>query len=120
MLIGAATVIIIMTSYFSLSNRFNYIDVVYLIIVLSLLGFVVYYLADNTARWLHIPLFVSLGFLSCNVFSRRTGAEFSLSYAFIDELFQYYLSYRTGSFEDVLINAFCASVGILFYWILIE
>lgn len=88
--------------------------------ILMILVPLMYYVSQSPERWLHIPLFGMLGFLSSWLFSLRTGAEISLGYSFGDELLQLYLPERHGTFEDVLINAFCASLGVFLCWLIVD
>ncbi len=76
------------------------------------------YVGKYPARWLHIPLFGAFGFLSVRLFTLRTGTEVALALSVLDEILQHYLPDRKGDPEDMLINALCALVGLIFYLIL--
>lgn len=82
-----------------------------------LVAFLMWAVRRHPEVWLHIPLFGTLGFLSYKIFL-RTGAEAAFAMAFADELLQHFLPDRVGDFMDVLINAVCAAVGIIFFLIL--
>ena len=115
-ILGSLIGLLILISAYLLVKQIGWTRLVHLGWILMVLVPFMYYVARNPERWLHIPLFGMLGLLSARVFSLRTGAELSLAYAFGDELLQLYLPKRHGSFEDVLINAFCASVGVFLCW----
>jgi len=115
-ILGTITGLLLLISAYYLAKQAGWSGLFHLGWMLLVLVPFMYYVARNPERWLHIPLFGMLGFLSSRLFSLRTGAEISLAYSFGDELLQLYLPKRHGSFEDVLINAFCASVGVFLCW----
>ena len=91
----------------------------HLIWIGAVAGAIMYHVAGNPERWYHLPLFGTVGFLTIQMFDIRTGAELSMAVAFFDEFFQFYLPFRTGSVEDVFINAVSAGLG-LTIWVLIQ
>jgi VanZ family protein len=82
-------------------------------------GIMMYHVYDNPERWYHLPVYGLLGYFSVRIFARRTGIEVATAIAFLDEFLQHYLPYRTGSVEDVFINAVSVGLGAM-VWILID
>lgn len=80
---------------------------------------IMYHVAGNPERWYHLPLFGTAGFLTVQVYDIRTAAEIAAGMAFFDEFLQFYLPFRTGSPEDIFINAVSAGLGIVI-WVLVQ
>lgn len=97
------------------SNR----GLLHLLWVGAVAGAIMLYVAGNPERWYHLPLFGTAGFLTVRLFDLRTGAEISAAIAFSDEFLQFFLPSRTGSVEDVFINAVSAGLGITI-WVLLQ
>lgn len=87
--------------------------------VAAIAGGIMYYVIGNPERWYHLPFFGTAGFLSVQLFDVRTGAEVAVAVAFFDEFLQFFLPQRTGSVEDVFINALSAGLGITI-WVLVQ
>lgn len=124
-LIGILLVVVV---YFALRTK-NWQALFHLVWITGVFAGLMYYLESNPERWLHIPLFGLLAFLSAKLFTLRTAAEISLGYSFLDELIQLHIANyldeliqlynfeRHGTFEDVQINMFCALVGLFIFWL---
>ncbi len=117
LLIGSVVVLLLGSVVFYAIKNKRWIIIVHIVWIGGLLAWLMHYLGGNPERWLHIPLFGLLAFLSAKLFSLRTGAEIALSYAFLDELIQHYVPDRHGTFEDIQINLTCALIGLFIYWL---
>ncbi|MDO9513737.1 MAG: VanZ family protein [Elusimicrobiota bacterium] len=116
-LMAAVVAVLLVAAALCLVRKAGWKGLFHILWIALLAGALMYLLRSHPERWLHIPLFGMLGFLSVSLFA-RTGAEFALVFAFLDELFQYYHPERVGDFADVLINAVCASAGIILFLII--
>ena len=97
-----------------LFRRLGWAGLLHLAWMVLLAAALMIHVGKYPARWLHIPLFGSFGFLSVRLFSLRTGTEIALALSVLDEILQHYLPDRKGDPEDILINALCAAAGIVF------
>jgi hypothetical protein len=94
-------------------------DAVHFLWMGAIAGAIMYHVHAAPERWYHLPIYGLLGFFSIRVFARRTGLEIATAIAFLDEFLQHYLPYRTGSVEDVFINAVSVGLGAM-VWVLID
>jgi len=113
-IMAALVAALLLSAALHIFSKAGWKGLLHLLWIAVLAGGLMYALRSHPERWLHIPLFGLLGFLSVRLFS-RTGAEIALAYAFLDELFQYYHPERVGDFADVLVNAVCAAAGIILF-----
>ncbi|MEA2082013.1 MAG: VanZ family protein [Elusimicrobiota bacterium] len=113
-IMAAAVAALLVSAALHIFNRAGWKGLLHLLWIVILAGGLMYALRAHPERWLHIPLFAMLGFFSVSLFD-RTGAEFAMAYAFLDELFQYYHPERVGDFADVIVNAVCAAAGIILF-----
>ncbi len=116
-LMAAVVAVLLVAAAVGLARKAGWTGLFHLMWMILLAGALMYLLRRHPERWLHIPLFGMLGFLSVRLFF-RTGAEIALAVAFLDELFQYYHPERVGDFADVVVNAVCVSAGIIFFFVL--
>ncbi len=114
-MLGIITGILIATAGVLLVKKMGIKGLLHLAWIVFLSAGLMYYLRSHPERWYHIPLFGLLGYLSASLFSVRTGAEITMAWAVLDELFQDYLPDRVGDFEDVLVNIICGTAGIVLY-----
>ena len=117
-MLGSVAGFLLVVAGILLVRKAGWFGVLNLLWLLLLAAGLMYYLRGHPERWLHIPLFGLLGFLSVSLFSVRTGTEIAMAWAVLDELFQHYLPDRVGDFEDVMVNAICAAAGIIVYLVL--
>ncbi len=114
-LLGSSIAALIILAAVMLFKSAGLKGVMHLLWILAVAGGIMVYLRNNPERWYHIPLFGMFGYLSVRVFTLRTGAEIALAMAVLDETLQHYLPDRVGDFEDVVINAVCAVIGIIVF-----
>ncbi len=112
--LGASVLLLLLAAGSALVRKAGWPGLLHLAWMILLAAALMYYVRQYPARWWHIPLFGGFGFLSVRLFSPRTGTEIALGLAFLDEVLQHFLPDRVGDIDDMVINALCASAGIIF------
>ncbi|MDP8235075.1 MAG: VanZ family protein [Candidatus Erginobacter occultus] len=113
-ILGAIVLLLLLAACSALVRKSGPGGLFHLLWMILLAAALMFYVRQHPERWWHIPLFGGFGFLSVRLFSVRTGTEIAIAFAFLDEVLQHFLAYRTGDIDDMVINALCAGAGIIF------
>lgn len=117
MLGGSIALLLVLATCFFIRRK-GWFGLLHLGWIMLIILPVMYHIGKSPERWLHIVLFGLLGFTSAWFFAVRTGAEIALAYSFGDEFLQSFLPERSGTFEDVAVNAICSAIGVAVFVIL--